>query len=174
MCNGAGRASQGGRIVILQPVFQNFTTNTATSSRPTLTRGFSLRLDDDGDRSCTTVTIDGSKFSSPSSSRSSSPSSFGEESSDEDVEAESERFSWRGSSFVIHRDGDLSSSHSGCLDDTSSILHRFDVPALAQDRIPFSLSKRFDLGVGGEGIVGRRVTLIRDHLVVGQGIVGWN
>lgn len=101
MCNGTGRASQGGRIVILQPVFQSFTANIAKTNRPTLTRGFSLRLDDDGDRSCTTVTIDGSRFSASSPSRASSPSLSEDGSSDEDVGAECEGFSWRGSSFVI-------------------------------------------------------------------------
>lgn len=84
------------------------------------------------------------------------------------------------------RDGDLScsaaaaaassSSSSSSSDpmDCESILHRIEIPAKIQNRMPFSLASRFDLGVGGEGIVGRRVSLIRDHLLVGQGIVGWN
>ncbi|KAM3419981.1 hypothetical protein BST61_g3295 [Cercospora zeina] len=197
MCNGTeGRASHGGRIVILQPVVNNDDDDDlqlCKASRPVLRREFSLRLDDDGERGCTRVTIHGSGSTSSSSSSSSSslsrasslsPSSSSSSSGDEVEEEESEseiaggeetrRFEWKGSSFVIHHDGDLSSSSSGIFDDAASILHRFDVPAMAQDRVPFSLSKRFDLGVGGEGIVGRRVTLVRDHLVVGQGIVGWN
>lgn len=85
----------------------------------------------------------------------------------------------------LSRDGDLScsaaaaaasSSSSSSSDpmDCESILHRIEIPAKIQNRMPFSLASRFDLGVGGEGIVGRRVSLIRDHLLVGQGIVGWN
>lgn len=83
---------------------------------------------------------------------------------------------------IFSRDGDLScsaaaaSSSSSSADsmDCESILHRIEIPAKIQNRMPFSLASRFDLGVGGEGIVGRRVSLIRDHLLVGQGIVGWN
>ena len=56
-----------------------------------------------------------------------------------------------------------------------SFLHKFDLPPATIDgHMSFQLASRFDLGVGGEGIVGRRVSMIRDHVCVGVGIVGWN
>jgi hypothetical protein len=68
------------------------------------------------------------------------------------------------------RDGDLS---SGGLAE-ASVLHRFAVPQLACNGHTFSLEHSLDLGVGGDGIIGRRVSLMREQTVLGEGILGWN
>ena len=68
------------------------------------------------------------------------------------------------------RDGDLA---SGSLAETS-VLHRFAVPQMACNGHAFSLEHSLDLGVGGDGIIGRRVSLVREQTVLGEGIVGWN
>lgn len=68
------------------------------------------------------------------------------------------------------RDGDLA---SGNLTE-SSILHRFTVPHVASNGQAFSLEHSLDLGVGGDGIIGRRVSLVREQTVLGEGIIGWN
>lgn len=68
------------------------------------------------------------------------------------------------------RDGDLRRD----TELEASILHRFAVPSIARDGSPFALERTFDLGVGGEGIIGRRVSLIGRDGVLGQGILGWN
>ncbi|KAM0712644.1 hypothetical protein Q7P35_000091 [Cladosporium inversicolor] len=72
--------------------------------------------------------------------------------------------------FVIHRDGDLA---SGSLAE-ASVLHRFAVPQMACNGHAFSLEHSLDLGVGGDGIIGRRVSLVREQTVLGEGIIGWN
>ncbi|KAL1587453.1 hypothetical protein WHR41_03843 [Cladosporium halotolerans] len=75
-----------------------------------------------------------------------------------------------GSYFVIHRDGDLvTGSHS-----ESSILHRFAVPQTAHQGNAFDLNQRLDLGVGGDGVIGRRVSFVNEQTVLGEGIIGWN
>ena len=68
------------------------------------------------------------------------------------------------------RDGDLA---SGNLTE-SSVLHRFAVPQVACDGHAFSLDHKLDLGVGGDGIIGRRVSFVNQHTVLGEGIIGWN
>lgn len=40
--------------------------------------------------------------------------------------------------------------------------------------MPFSLERTFDLGVGGDGVIGRRVSLVGREGVLGEGILGWN
>jgi len=37
-----------------------------------------------------------------------------------------------------------------------------------------ALDRRLDLGVGGDGIIGRSVSVVRKGMVLGEGIVGWN
>ena len=68
------------------------------------------------------------------------------------------------------RDGDLA---SGSLAE-ASVLHRFAVPQMACNGHPYSLEHSLDLGVGGDGIIGRRVSLVREQTVLGEGIIGWN
>jgi hypothetical protein len=54
----------------------------------------------------------------------------------------------------------------------TSILHAFLLSAFTTES--FSLPRKLDLGVGGEGIIGRRVGLMRQTQLVRQGIIGWN
>ncbi|SMR53114.1 unnamed protein product [Zymoseptoria tritici ST99CH_1A5] len=95
---------------------------------------------------------------------------------------------------VIHRDGDLNhrrrpsspspssnSSSSSEEDedeawdfDPSTILHMIPLPHSIQPDVPFDLGRRLDLGVGGEGIIGRRVSFVTGGRVVGEGVMGWN
>lgn len=71
------------------------------------------------------------------------------------------------------RTGDLRADPQGLLEE-ECVLHRFAVPGSAIDRVPFSLERRLDLGVGGEGIIGRRVSFLQGRCVLGEGIIGWN
>lgn len=71
---------------------------------------------------------------------------------------------------LCSRDGDLRAEGLG----EGSILHRFALPAVARDRVPFLLASVLDLGVGGDGVIGRRVSFVQDRAVVGQGIIGFN
>ena len=36
------------------------------------------------------------------------------------------------------------------------------------------LSQRLDLGVGGEGVIGKMVSVSCNHRDLGHGIIGWN
>ncbi|KAK3719560.1 hypothetical protein LTR37_004418 [Vermiconidia calcicola] len=71
---------------------------------------------------------------------------------------------------IIHRDGDL---RSGVMTD-QSILHRIMIPKALEPGAGFSLQTKLDLGVGGDGIIGRKVSLLDGHVVLAEGIVGWN
>jgi hypothetical protein len=68
---------------------------------------------------------------------------------------------------INSRDGDLRASSL-----MTSILHAFPLSAFTTES--FSLPRKLDLGVGGEGIIGRRVGLVRQTQVLRQGIIGWN
>lgn len=68
------------------------------------------------------------------------------------------------------RDGDLRVDGST----PSSVLHRFSLPGTSKAGVPFSLATKLDLGVGGNGIIGRRVSLLAGHVVLAEGILGWN
>lgn len=70
------------------------------------------------------------------------------------------------------RDGDLTISNS----DPLGPLHSF---SLDTDAAPvIQLPKRLDLGVGGAGIIGRKVSVMTSSWngprVVGEGVIGWN
>jgi hypothetical protein len=54
----------------------------------------------------------------------------------------------------------------------TSILHAFPLSTFTTES--FSLPRKLDLGVGGEGIIGRRVGLVRQTQLLRQGIIGWN
>jgi hypothetical protein len=68
------------------------------------------------------------------------------------------------------RDGDLASGDFA----EASVLHRFAVPQVACNGHAFSLEHSLDLGVGGDGIIGRRVSFVNHQTVLGEGIIGWN
>lgn len=68
------------------------------------------------------------------------------------------------------RDGDLRSMPT----DSASILRRIALPTSLKAGVPFVLQSRLSLGVGGDGIIGRRVSLLAGHVVLGDGIAGFN
>ena len=68
------------------------------------------------------------------------------------------------------RDGDLRSSAQT----ETSILYRIVLPRNAFSGATFQLGTYLDLGVGGDGVIGRRVSLRDSQQVVGEGIMGWN
>lgn len=53
-------------------------------------------------------------------------------------------------------------------------MHRFDIPHIAHSGCAFSLDQSLDLGVGGDGVIGRRVSFVHEQTVLGEGILGWN
>ena len=65
------------------------------------------------------------------------------------------------------RDGDLRAAEP-----MTSVLHAFPLSTFTTQS--FSLPRKLDLGVGGEGIIGRRVGLVRQTQLLRQGIIGWN
>jgi predicted NAD/FAD-dependent oxidoreductase len=71
---------------------------------------------------------------------------------------------------IRSRDGDLVTGSNS----ESSILHRFAVPQTAHQGNAFDLNQRLDLGVGGDGVIGRRVSFVNEQTVLGEGIIGWN
>lgn len=66
------------------------------------------------------------------------------------------------------KDGDLRAEAP-----TTSILHAFPLEMTTREQ-SFSLPRKLDLGVGGEGVIGRRVGLVRQAQVLRQGIIGYN
>ena len=81
------------------------------------------------------------------------------------------------------RSGDLRSLDA----DPRDVLHSFPLAPYASPAAvvssagivdSFQLPTRLNLGVGGEGVIGRRVSLVRRTAVgarvVGVGIIGWN
>lgn len=54
------------------------------------------------------------------------------------------------------------------------MLHRIALPKDVATGDRFQLSTTLDLSVGGDGIIGRRVSLIEGGSVIGGGIMGWN
>ncbi|KAF1350095.1 hypothetical protein BDV97DRAFT_353212 [Delphinella strobiligena] len=80
--------------------------------------------------------------------------------------------------IIIHRSGDLRLKPN-----PEDILHSFQVAPKAyssqsNSHDSFQLPLKLDLGVGGDGIIGRRVSLVRRTSmgadVLRQGIIGWN
>ncbi|KAJ4398068.1 hypothetical protein N0V91_010472 [Didymella pomorum] len=74
---------------------------------------------------------------------------------------------------VIHRDGDLSGSVSPL---QTSPFYSFSLES--SEASTMHLSQKLDLGVGDEGIIGRRVSVMmgstKGPLTVAEGIIGWN
>ena len=56
----------------------------------------------------------------------------------------------------------------------SSILHRMTLPRSLEIGESVLLPEKLTLGVGGEGIIGRRVSLLDGDVVLGHGIAGFN
>lgn len=70
------------------------------------------------------------------------------------------------------RDGDLRFDET--VGKAASILHRFSLPRTLKAGVPFALPSKLDLSVGGNGVIGRRVSLLAGHVVLAEGILGWN
>ncbi|KAI5853446.1 hypothetical protein BZA05DRAFT_444459 [Tricharina praecox] len=68
----------------------------------------------------------------------------------------------------IHNLGDL----TGGVQTAGEILFSLEVAMEKADGLP--LDRRLDLGVGGDGIIGRSVSVVRKGVVLGEGIIGWN
>ncbi|KAM0717118.1 hypothetical protein Q7P37_006970 [Cladosporium fusiforme] len=145
MCNGASSRVTQGGTI----AFLQPSPTSNTPQRPHLPRSLSLHLTTNPSTSQTSATVTGLE-PSPEHPNQAYPESY----------------------IVIHRDGDLSSN--SCQTETS-ILHRFPLPTLARHGQAFDLAQKLDLGVGGEGIIGRRVSFVMGREgVVGEGILGWN
>ena len=65
----------------------------------------------------------------------------------------------------IHRLGDLTAGEN-------EILHSLPLELFSAGSV--TLDRRLVLGVGGDGIIGRSVSVVRGGVVVGGGIIGWN
>ena len=65
----------------------------------------------------------------------------------------------------IHRLGDLSAGER-------EILHSLPLELASTGLV--TLDSRLVLGVGGDGIIGRSVSMVRGDVVLGEGIIGWN
>ncbi|KAF4121887.1 hypothetical protein GMORB2_1727 [Geosmithia morbida] len=76
---------------------------------------------------------------------------------------------------VIHSTGDLRAHQGDC-----GLFRQFAFPAaMSKDHVEFELDSPLAVGVGGEGIIGRRVSLCSgpvasEENTVAQGIVGFN
>ncbi|KAH9822877.1 hypothetical protein Tdes44962_MAKER00705 [Teratosphaeria destructans] len=80
-------------------------------------------------------------------------------------------FRSRDARVVIHRDGDLRASPHR---PESEVLSQFALPSYVADGASWALTAKLDLGVGGDGIIGRRVSLVLDDDVWGEGVIGYN
>ncbi|KAF2223716.1 hypothetical protein BDZ85DRAFT_262072 [Elsinoe ampelina] len=72
----------------------------------------------------------------------------------------------------IHQDGDLRAANS-----PHNVLHNFSLRQCQSSGL-FHLPFPINLGVGGDGIIGRRVRVehrgVNGERIVRQGIIGWN
>ncbi|KAK6508868.1 hypothetical protein TWF481_003635 [Arthrobotrys musiformis] len=71
--------------------------------------------------------------------------------------------------LVIHQDGNLNYE-----DTTRAPLHHIPFDLYEDQMYEISLPARLDLGVGGEGIIGRKMSLMNSRQVIAEGIIGWN
>ncbi|KAK6362653.1 hypothetical protein TWF730_000108 [Orbilia blumenaviensis] len=74
--------------------------------------------------------------------------------------------------LIIHQDGNLNYE-----DPAQAPLHHipFDLyNNQACEACNVSLPARLDLGVGGQGVIGRKVSLMNSRQVIAEGIIGWN
>ncbi|RVD80185.1 uncharacterized protein DFL_008090 [Arthrobotrys flagrans] len=71
--------------------------------------------------------------------------------------------------LIIHQDGNLN------YEDTSrEPLHHIPFDLYEDHVCEVSLPSRLDLGVGGQGVIGRKMSLMNSRQVIAQGIIGWN
>lgn len=65
----------------------------------------------------------------------------------------------------IHRLGDLAAGEN-------EVLHSLQLELFSAGLV--TLDRRLVLGMGGDGIIGRSVSVVRGGVVLGEGIIGWN
>lgn len=78
--------------------------------------------------------------------------------------------------------GDLSNSDTSTTANSNPILHSFlvkeDHSGAQSKAAPWNttafIDRRLDLCVSEYGIIGRTVSIVRNHERVGEGVVGWN
>ncbi|KAL1305578.1 hypothetical protein AAFC00_007183 [Neodothiora populina] len=172
MCGDSSRITFGGTIAILK-ADETTTTSEATESLPDISLLFNSSLDD-------------SEFPYTTATFSSSPLKAGSQTSMRDDEFETCR-------IVIHRTGDLRLNTSNRFErealETEDILHSFVFGPRSEghkntaatrnnNENSFLLPAKLDLGVGGDGVIGRRVSLVRQTSygtsVMRHGIIGYN
>ncbi|KAA8896053.1 hypothetical protein FN846DRAFT_296942 [Sphaerosporella brunnea] len=69
----------------------------------------------------------------------------------------------------IHTLGDLTAG----VESAGNVLHSL-LPLELAEKGQLVLDRRLDLGVGGDGIIGRTVSVVKGGIVLGEGIIGWN
>ncbi|KAF3940803.1 hypothetical protein ABW19_dt0201209 [Dactylella cylindrospora] len=74
-------------------------------------------------------------------------------------------------SLIIHQDGDLN-----CNDPSQEPLYQLpvDIYGAEAEECEIFLTSKLDLGVGGRGVIGRKMSLMNSRQVIAQGIIGWN
>ena len=72
-------------------------------------------------------------------------------------------------SWVLTRDSNLGDLTGGA-ETAGKILFSFEL--VTAEAGGLTLDRRFDLGVGGEGIIGRFVSVVRKDVVLGEGTIG--
>ena len=56
----------------------------------------------------------------------------------------------------------------------ADVLHQLAIPSQPAKEAVFSLHEQLCLVAGGEGVIGRRVSLMDGGQLIGEGIMGWN
>ncbi|KAF2501052.1 hypothetical protein BU16DRAFT_577317 [Lophium mytilinum] len=154
MCNGeSSRASQGGLVAILHPLYDS----NKTFHKAARSQTWHLFFNDiqSGQTDSTMVQF----------------------SQDLDLMTSS-----RASRVDIHRDGDLSQSVSPTASSPQTPLYSFPVRPeglwKTTGGAEMGISPRLPLEVGGDGIVGRRVSVVSEtragETCIAEGIIGWN
>ncbi|KAK6357693.1 hypothetical protein TWF718_002001 [Orbilia javanica] len=71
--------------------------------------------------------------------------------------------------LIIHQDGNLNYEET-----SREPLHHIPVDVYGDQACEISLPSRLDLGVGGQGVIGRKMSLMNSRQVIAEGIIGWN
>lgn len=77
------------------------------------------------------------------------------------------------SSASSSQHGDLTASHQAGLGDTER-LHAVRLRHSSNGNNDMELGERLELGVGGSGVIGRTLSVMRGGEEVGNGVIGWN
>ncbi|KKA29474.1 hypothetical protein TD95_003401 [Thielaviopsis punctulata] len=78
--------------------------------------------------------------------------------------------------IIIHKSGDLSKPAHEC-GSLNEFEISFDSDSESDDGSSMTdilLAKPIDIGVGGDGVIGRRISLVMDGECIAQGIIGFN